>query len=1190
MASKSLFFGLLALIFIFLLGIGTINATPNITFILPTPDNNSFICQNHTEINISIAEPNLNTFKFNWNTTNYFFYDDSLVLGMNFNNNSYEDYTQDCSGTCNCSQATTQTVCAAHSGCSWLVEVCTGGSSCACDSSTEALCKGDNMACNWGSTGDIVYDYSKYGNNGTTYGDIKYNATAGKYGGAFKFDGVNDYVNCGNGASLNGMSQLTLEAWINYLALPANYYALTGKEIQYRFALKSNGKINFVVATANNGWCTSGTYTSDVSLSPGWHHIVGVYDGTIVKLYIDGVYAAQGSQNISGNITTTQNIFGIGHQVGNGNYFNGTIDEVRIYNKALSAAEIQMSYYSNLQKFNSTQYYFYSNITNLTNGEYTYYGWANDTAGNSNNTETRTLTVDTTKPSVVWVLPANNTNSSDPTPLLKFNLTDSILQTIGFKIYVFNKTTGILVATETGSGTNGTTTEYTLIHQLQLYGNPTPYTFIIEATDTCGYKTNSTNLTYNLVPPVVYLTSPTTNQIFSGDTTLINFTFNVTDPSFSTVANCSLYVNDIYKDIKYNVPTETPTTFQDVAVSGTGAYNWTVNCIDDNLANGNDTNYFSIACYNWDGAGTCTAKTGANCNCLTQALNDNTNCYKEVKMNSSITNWVGNCINNPANFTNKTFDCQGFTIDGDDSGTDQGIYLKGKTGNTIKNCIATGFSYGIYLHSSTNNTLTNNTANSNIYYGIYLSFSSNNNTLINNTANSNIQGILLYSSTNNNTLISNTANSNTQNGIYLLSSSNNNIINNTVNNNTQTGIYLNNAGNNNITSNAVKFNKQHGFYTLSTSTGNILNTNTFCSNNQNLSSYVDIYDADSNTGNNNTCQTTYNYNDTGKTGCAYLCILDEFVKNFTAETPTENIYVDSYTQITTRTNETIEAKTQAKYNIPYNITLVNISTIIVRNNQSQNINYTLNGNNITFNISGTNSSYYDIFYDVLFAKEITNFTCPSGWTNYNTYCYGEYYYGGSQYKRYFERQINITTNITALNYPIFYNVSTNQFFGWDAVKNDFKLFYNSSATNVSYNINQNPATFVCGNNHTNGNYSLFEGIAKINIQYWNPASSTSSGGGYNQPTTEQKIVVSPTIIQQNTTTAFSFKYNITNPTNAETKVRIVVLPLQYSSYLLFNGQTASNIGVIYLSAGQTINYNVSVLEGICNSKDACEKL
>ena len=171
------------------------------------------------------------------------------------------------------------------------------------------------------------------------------------------------------------------------------------------------------------------------------------------------------------------------------------------------------------------------------------------------------------------------------------------------------------------------------------------------------------------------------------------------------------------------------------------------------LASGN------VFAYNIEGNGNCNC---GNCGDCTDALNDNANCNSKVKLNQNITDVVGTCINNPANFNNKIFDCQGHTIEGDGSGYDQGIFLDSRQNNTIKNCIIRNFSYGIYLNSSSNNTLTNNTANSNNY------------------------GILLHSSSNN-TLTNNTANSNNQHGIQIASGSNNKINTNTICLNNQSG-------------------------------------------------------------------------------------------------------------------------------------------------------------------------------------------------------------------------------------------------------------------------------------------------------------------------------------------------------------------------------------------------------------------
>ena len=140
------------------------------------------------------------------------------------------------------------------------------------------------------------------------------------------------------------------------------------------------------------------------------------------------------------------------------------------------------------------------------------------------------------------------------------------------------------------------------------------------------------------------------------------------------------------------------------------------------------------------------------CNCSTcdeceEKLND-PSCFV-VTLNESIMNHSGTCINNPANFTNKIFDCQGFTIEGDDSGADYGIYLDGKQNNTIKNCIITEFSNGIRLSGSNNNKIINNTAKDNNYNGIFLSAASDNNLTSNSVCNNNNSDIEIINSTGN---------------------------------------------------------------------------------------------------------------------------------------------------------------------------------------------------------------------------------------------------------------------------------------------------------------------------------------------------------------------------------------------------------------------------------------------------------
>ncbi len=163
--------------------------------------------------------------------------------------------------------------------------------------------------------------------------------------------------------------------------------------------------------------------------------------------------------------------------------------------------------------------------------------------------------------------------------------------------------------------------------------------------------------------------------------------------------------------------------------------------------------------YSDDGNGTCICSNCSDCN---NALNDN-NC-NVVKLNESILDYNGTCINNPVNWINKIFDCEGYAIDGDGSGNYSnqimGILLNGRSGNTIRNCTVTDFlagfvigyssytilvdnnvssnDYGIYILDSSNNQIEYNIISEN-YYGIFAKISSS--VVVNNIINSNERGI-----------------------------------------------------------------------------------------------------------------------------------------------------------------------------------------------------------------------------------------------------------------------------------------------------------------------------------------------------------------------------------------------------------------------------------------------------------------
>ncbi|ODS41795.1 MAG: hypothetical protein A7315_00065 [Candidatus Altiarchaeales archaeon WOR_SM1_79] len=260
----------------------------------------------------------------------------------------------------------------------------------------------------------------------------------------------------------------------------------------------------------------------------------------------------------------------------------------------------------------------------------------------------------------------------------------------------------------------------------------------------------------------------------------------------------------------------------------------------------------------------CTCASCGNC----EANLDNSAC-KAVYLTENI-NQVGTCINNPADFNDKIFDCQRYTIEGDGSGN--GIYLKSRSGNTIRNCVITNFSNAIYFDfpNANGNTLMDNTLKLNSH-GVHSYATSN--TMINNNVSLNDIGFFFdYCSSN--TMINNTANSNID-GFFILRSAHNTLINNTANSNSRYGIALPISGGNNLIENTAMSNGEDGLYLSSggydpnTLSPNTINLNKFCSNIK-----QDIHnDNTNNSGDNNTCDEALGWDDddAGTTGCKYSC-------------------------------------------------------------------------------------------------------------------------------------------------------------------------------------------------------------------------------------------------------------------------------------------------------------------------------
>lgn len=187
-------------------------------------------------------------------------------------------------------------------------------------------------------SGATVNDASGNGNTGTISG-AAWN-TQGKHGSALSFNGTNSLVTIPASASLNVSSAMTLEAWINPAVSQSGWRTIMQREVNAWFLNASNS--SGPLRPAGGGTFGGGIdYVLGPTASPvnAWTHIALTYDGSTLRLYMNGTQVS--SKPMSGAIQTNSSPLRIGGNSPYGEYFNGRIDEVRVYNRALSQAEIQ---------------------------------------------------------------------------------------------------------------------------------------------------------------------------------------------------------------------------------------------------------------------------------------------------------------------------------------------------------------------------------------------------------------------------------------------------------------------------------------------------------------------------------------------------------------------------------------------------------------------------------------------------------------------------------------------------------------------------------------------------------------------------------------------------------------------------------------------------------------------------------
>jgi hypothetical protein len=209
-------------------------------------------------------------------------------------------------------------------------------------------------------SGTVAHDNSGNGNDGILCNDPTW--VNGKSGGALSFDGVDDYVNVTENTDLDPhTSNWTISAWLNIAKLSnvyqwgSNYgFVIVGKrQTVYDKSLtllvhagtseNSQAKFAFIL---DGAFQANGAESSLMNVC-GWHYVAGVRRGAELFVYVDGVEYGPNNFYLCGDwitaatdVSSTTQIH-LGHHGAWQSYYNGTVDEVRIYDRALNLQEIQ---------------------------------------------------------------------------------------------------------------------------------------------------------------------------------------------------------------------------------------------------------------------------------------------------------------------------------------------------------------------------------------------------------------------------------------------------------------------------------------------------------------------------------------------------------------------------------------------------------------------------------------------------------------------------------------------------------------------------------------------------------------------------------------------------------------------------------------------------------------------------------
>jgi hypothetical protein len=192
-------------------------------------------------------------------------------------------------------------------------------------------------------TPNVLLDLSGLGNTGTLINAPTYNSANG---GSIVFDGVDDYIDCGNPASLNsigGTNNVTVSAWVYHTAYGGGgqpYSVITVKGNPWTWLMENpSNTFRFRITAGGADVSVADTATH---LLNRWYNVVGTYDGANMRIYVDGILKNTRAQ--TGTLATNSVTAKIGTYQGTNYNLTGRVANIQVYNRTLTATEVQQNF------------------------------------------------------------------------------------------------------------------------------------------------------------------------------------------------------------------------------------------------------------------------------------------------------------------------------------------------------------------------------------------------------------------------------------------------------------------------------------------------------------------------------------------------------------------------------------------------------------------------------------------------------------------------------------------------------------------------------------------------------------------------------------------------------------------------------------------------------------------------------